>query len=251
MLQDRTLDKSIPIPLYFQLKTIISEEIKNGSYPVGSLIPTENEISEIFGISRTTVRQAISELVREGHLHRVKSKGTFVTRPKINQEFMNRLQSYNQEFSSTYHTPSTEVLSINIVPMPEEFLESSNGTTCRQAICLYRKRYADNEPVVRVKTYLPYNKCSYILDHDFTKESLYNVLASRADTKICHASRICEARAATKEDAEVLNMRRGQPVHYFETFGYNKHGETIEYSIAHYRGDKSRFHVDIFMDENN
>ena len=95
MLNDKKLDKTVPVPLYFQLKTLIAQEIADGSYPVGSLIPTENELSDMFGISRTTVRQAISELVQEGKLYRVKSKGTFVSKPKINQEFMNRLQSYD------------------------------------------------------------------------------------------------------------------------------------------------------------
>ena len=76
LLDSSKLDKSVPIPLYFQLKELILSEIKNGNYPSGSLIPTENELSEAFEISRTTVRQAITELVQEGWLYRVKSKGT-------------------------------------------------------------------------------------------------------------------------------------------------------------------------------
>ena len=59
MLEDKRLDKDVPIPLYFQLEKLILEEIDNGNYPVGSMIPTEMELSQMFGISRTTVRQAI------------------------------------------------------------------------------------------------------------------------------------------------------------------------------------------------
>ena len=69
------IDKSVPIPLYFQLKELILAEIKEGHYKSGDLIPTEKEISDAFQISRTTVRQAITELVQEGRLYRVKSKG--------------------------------------------------------------------------------------------------------------------------------------------------------------------------------
>lgn len=61
MLEDKRLDKDVPIPLYFQLEKLILEEIDNGNYPVGSMIPTEMELSQMFGISRTTVRQAISD----------------------------------------------------------------------------------------------------------------------------------------------------------------------------------------------
>ena len=71
MLYSRNLDKSVPIPLYFQLKKILLEEMSTGSYPIGSMIPTEKELSKIFAISRTTVRQAITELVQEGKLYRV------------------------------------------------------------------------------------------------------------------------------------------------------------------------------------
>ena len=63
MLEDKRLDKDVPIPLYFQLEKLILEEIDNGNYPVGSMIPTEMELSQMFGISRTTVRQAISDLL--------------------------------------------------------------------------------------------------------------------------------------------------------------------------------------------
>ncbi|MGM9521119.1 MAG: GntR family transcriptional regulator [Oscillospiraceae bacterium] len=248
MLNDKKLDKTIPIPLYFQLKTIISEEIENGSYPVGGLIPTENELSAMFEISRTTVRQAITELVQEGRLYRIKSKGTFVAQPKINQEFMNCLQSYDDEIRARGRTPSTEVLMLEVVNMPERFAAYLSEPSPK-AICLYRKRCADGEPVVRVKTYLPYEPCRFVLEHDFSKEGLYSVLSQNPRTRICRVSRTCEAVAAEKEDVEILNMRRGRPVHYFTTVGYNSDGEPIEYSIAHYRGDQSRFHVDIVLNE--
>ena len=88
MLHLQKLDKTVPIPLYFQLKSLLLEEIKNGGYPVDGLIPTEKELSEMFQISRTTVRQAITELVQEGWLYRIKSKGTFVARVKSKQDFI-------------------------------------------------------------------------------------------------------------------------------------------------------------------
>ena len=69
-LGDKQLDRTVPIPLYFQLKELVLNEIKEGSYESGAAIPTEAELSEQFGISRTTVRQAIVELVNEGWLHR-------------------------------------------------------------------------------------------------------------------------------------------------------------------------------------
>ena len=117
MLEDKRLDKDVPIPLYFQLEKLILEEIDNGNYPVGSMIPTEMELSQMFGISRTTVRQAISDLVREEHLYRIKSKGTFVAHPKLVQGFIQSIQSFDDDVRSTGRTPSTEVLDLKLVEL--------------------------------------------------------------------------------------------------------------------------------------
>ena len=188
MLEDKRLDKDVPIPLYFQLEKLILEEIDNGNYPVGSMIPTEMELSQMFGISRTTVRQAISDLVREEHLYRIKSKGTFVAHPKLVQGFIQSIQSFDDDVRSTGRTPSTEVLDLKLVELEPEvaqLLELPAGT---KAIYLYRKRFADDEPIVRVETYLPYEACSFILGHDFNRESLYQVLSKRDDTRVTHVT---------------------------------------------------------------
>ena len=79
------IDKTSPVPLYFQIKEIILSEILSGNLQTGDLIPTEVEFSQMYKVSRSTVRQAILELVNEGYLCRLKSKGTFVSKPKISQ----------------------------------------------------------------------------------------------------------------------------------------------------------------------
>ena len=106
----------------------------------------------------------------------------------------------------------------------------------------------EDSSIVRVETYLPYEACSFILGHDFNRESLYQVLSKRDDTRVTHVTRICEARAADPEDAAVLGLKRGRPVHYFQTIGYNQSGKLIELSFAHYRGDQSRFRVELFRE---
>ena len=212
MLEDKRLDKDVPIPLYFQLEKLILEEIDNGNYPVGSMIPTEMELSQMFGISRTTVRQAISDLVREEHLYRIKSKGTFVAHPKLVQGFIQSIQSFDDDVRSTGRTPSTEVLDLKLVELEPEVAQLMELPAGTKAIYLYRKRFADDEPIVTVETYLPYDRCAFVLSHDLAKESLYNVLAARDDTRICRVTRVLEAVAGNARDAEYLNLGRGKPV---------------------------------------
>ena len=248
MLEDKRLDKDVPIPLYFQLEKLILEEIDNGNYPVGSMIPTEMELSQMFGISRTTVRQAISDLVREEHLYRIKSKGTFVAHPKLVQGFIQSIQSFDDDVRSTGRTPSTEVLDLKLVELEPEVAQLMELPAGTKAIYLYRKRFADDEPIVTVETYLPYDRCAFVLSHDLAKESLYNVLAARDDTRICRVTRVLEAVAGNARDAEYLNLGRGKPVLLSTTIGYNEAEEPIEYSVARYRGDSNRFEVDLLID---
>ena len=214
------------------------------------MIPTEMELSQMFGISRTTVRQAISDLVREEHLYRIKSKGTFVAHPKLVQGFIQSIQSFDDDVRSTGRTPSTEVLDLKLVELEPEVAQLMELPAGTKAIYLYRKRFADDEPIVRVETYLPYEACSFILGHDFNRESLYQVLlrSGTGHPGSPTSTRICRGRAADPEDAAVLGLKRGRPVHYFQTIGYNQSGKLIELSFAHYRGDQSRFRVELFRE---
>ncbi|WEG13352.1 GntR family transcriptional regulator [Pullulanibacillus sp. KACC 23026] len=237
------LDKSVPIPLYFQLKELILSEIKNGNYPVGSMIPTENELINLYKISRTTVRQAITELVQEGWLYRIKSKGTFVSKPKINQSFIQAIGSFNDQIAQLGRTPSTELLDFKVIDPPELVVEELKLKPKEKVIFIHRRRFADDEPIVMAKTYLPYKKCQFVLDHDLEKESLYPVLASTTETHIYKIRRFIEAVEAEDYDVDNLNVVEGSAIQRFISTGYNQMDEPVEYSIARYRGDRNRFEI--------
>ena len=142
-------------------------------------------------------------------------------------------------------SPSTQVLELKELELPEEIAFQMDMAPGARAVYLYRRRCADGEPIVRVETYLPYDLCSFTLTHDFTSESLYQVLSEREETDVSRITRICEARLANADDVAVLNMKRGRPIHYFISMGRNRAGRLIEYSIARYRGDQSQFRVEL------
>lgn len=247
MLNTNTIDKTVPIPLYYQLKTLILAEIKAGNYKPDEIIPTEAELSEMFDISRTTVRQAILELVNEGYLYRIKSKGTFVAHPRIKQDFIKRLESFNDQMTRLGKTPSTEVLNISVSKPTPEQASILHLAKNEEVIQLFRKRSADGDPIVIIRTCLPYSKCSFILDgHDFSKEQLYSILGHSAETTVVKIDRVIEAVEATREDAKLLNYKTGKAIQRTHSIGYNEAGVPIEYSIAHYRGDHSSFEVTVY-----
>lgn len=249
MLSTLKIDKNTPIPLYFQLKELLLREIEAGNYPVGATIPTEMEISEQLAISRTTVRQAITELVQEGWLYRVKSKGTFVAQPKIQQDFIQRLEKYDEQIIRSGKTPATELLECKVIKATDNIAASLQLTVKDKVIFIHRRRFADEEPIVTIKTYIPYDLCNFILDYDLSKNSLYDTLSQKEETHIYYVKRLVEAVAATREDSQHLNIKTGKPIQSFVSTGYNSSDRPIEYSLARYRGDRNSFEITVFPKE--
>lgn len=243
---EQTIDKSIPIPMFYQLKTILLSTIESGQYGVGDMIPTELELSKTYGISRTTVRQAVLELVQQGYLKRVKGKGTFVSKPKLNHgSFIQKIESFHDEIRSMGMVPSTEVLELSTIHATEDIATALQIEIGNEVVFLHRKRMADGEPIVSIKTYLPYASCSYVLTHDFQHEKLYSVLSSNSETQIHRVYRTFEATAAKESDRNLLYIPIGKPVHHFSSIGCNKSDKPIEYSLARYRGDRNCFKVTV------
>lgn len=245
VMSNNTIDRSTPIPLYFQLKQLLLSAINDGTYPPGSMIPTENELVETYLISRTTVRQAISELVQEGRLNRVKSKGTFVTDPKINQAFLSRIEPFNVQIEREGHTPSTQVLSLSMKKADDFIASHLNLSVSENVIYLQRRRFADEAPIVTIDTYLPDKYCHGLLKVDFTVNSLYNELSSSDRTRVVRIHRHIEAAQATRQDVKQLDITLKTPILKTISIGLNIYNEPIEFSVARYRGDRSSFDIDV------
>lgn len=246
MIYDYNLDRTVPIPLYYQLKTIISSEIDKGSYKTDEAIPTEEELIAHFNVSRTTVRQAVTELVQEGRLYRVKSKGTFVAQNKIDSGFISRLESFNEQISRLGKTPSTQVLDFRLGSAPRNVAQALQIKPNDSIVFLQRLRFADGMPIVLLKTYLPAELCSFVLEHDFTKESLYDVMAARgAAYRVHHIRRVIEAVQAPHSIARQLDCQTDFPMLFCTSTGYTVSDVPMEYSRAYYRGDCNKFEITV------
>ena len=244
----KRLDKSTPVPLYYQLKEEIIRQIKDGSCPADSPLPTEMEFSDMFSISRTTVRQAITELAREGWVYRIKSKGTFVSEPKLNQDFISKLLPFEDEMKKLGKVPSTKLLEMKICKPTDQAAEHLGISLNAKVLYLNRLRFADGEPVVTVETYLPCDYCLFVRDHDLEHESLYRVMSQQEETTVYSITRRVEAVEATAADVKYLGMKKGKPVQLFYSVGYNKDRKPMEFSVARYRADKSSFEVTVYAD---
>ena len=122
------LQKNSPIPLYFQVEKIIREKIYSEELKVGDKIPTEIELGEIFNVSRTTLRQALSNLVKSGLLEIRRGDGTFVSSKSFEYP-ISKIRSFSDEAVKKGFHPKTIFLDLKKVKTPEcltEFLKKSS-----------------------------------------------------------------------------------------------------------------------------
>ncbi len=240
------VDKNVPIPLYYQIKQSLLKAIKEEILKSGDMIPTEHEICEICQVSRPTIRQALNELVSEGYLYRCKGKGTFVSLPKIEARFLNVLQSFNHEMVEKGLKPSTKVINFKVVNSREEINEALKISKGEKLLYLERLRFADDETIVYLETYLPYDMVPNLINVDMSKESLYEVLEKRYQIKVSRVKREIEAVNASSNIAQYLKIEKGKAVCLIHTVAYTEEMRPVEYSIARYRGDRSRFNVELY-----
>ncbi|GHU83144.1 transcriptional regulator [Spirochaetia bacterium] len=241
------LDKNVPIPLYYQLKKQVLSLIENAAIKEGDMLPPENELCEALKVSRPTIRQAFSELVSEGYLNRYKGKGTFVSKPKVEDRFFSKLETFHQEMSAKGFKPHTKVLNIRKLEGPREANERLRIPLDAPLLYLCRLRSVDAIPLVYVETFLPYEPYKKLMNVDFNEHSLYDSLEELYQIRINHVHREIEAINAPGKEARLLQITRSKALSLVKTLAYSdKSPNPVEFSIARYRGDRSQFSVDVF-----
>lgn len=243
---NETIDKNVPVPMYYQLKKLIQDMIKDGRLKSGDMLPTELELSDMFGISRTTTRQAIMELVMEGALYRVKSKGTFVSETKVVQDFTNVIRASHNLLEKQNVTTKTKVLKLELEKadfLVSKMLQIREGD---EIVHLKRLRFVNEEPNVLADAYLPL-LCKDMLNMDMNTTGLYQFLDMKEETTPAKAVRALEAILADAEEAKILGIKEGAPIQLTTSVTYTKNGMPIEYSVAKFRGDSNVFKCEVVI----
>jgi possible transcriptional regulator len=226
--------------LHEGIREDLLEKILNNTYKLHEKIPKELDLAEQYGVSRPTVRQAIQSLVNEGYLERIKRSGTFVRQKKINQEFTHMIRSYDDEIQRKGLHPVTKVISFTKENASQDVAYNLNITENDKVFKLTRLRYARNEPVVLVTTYLPYKGLEELENVDFNDVSLYKELEARG-YPVISIQRKLEVIKADELSGVMLNIPVNDPVFYFHSVGSTVNSTPVEYSVSWYRGDLNSF----------
>ena len=236
----RTLDRSSGVSLHRQLRDILQQMILEGSYASGETFPTERELEAIFHVSRTTVREAISELVRLGYITRQQGKGTFVAR---SQEAFDatHLSSFTEDMTRRGKRAGAVVLGLE-QEEPNADTIRHFGPTIEKVWCIRRLRLADHEAIALQTSFLPIKRFDFSFEQ-LADASLYRLLEDRYGLFAVSADEVITAAIATNEQARLLAIEPGAPLLCVDRFTYAQTGEPIEYVNIVYRADRYKFFV--------
>lgn len=240
------LDPAVGLPKYRQVKGILLDRLADEVWGPGDLIPSEPELCEEFGVSRITVRKAISDLVHEGKLYTVQGKGTFVAKPKLEERFIQRAFGIFEDMERRGLQLTTQVLRQEVIPAPAEITARLGVRRDEPVHVLERLRSVEGEKLLLSTTYIPYALCPELVNDDLSTQSLYSLLRDRYGLRIARGERSLEAVAAEQREARLLDLALASPLLLLDAVAYLPDGRPLEYSRVLHRGDRARIEVEFF-----
>lgn len=236
------IDAKLSKPLYEQIRDTLLEDIHTGALKPGERIPSERDLAERFGVSRLTANKAVKELERAGFVYTQTGKGTFIRSAMVQQ--LEHLTGFSEDMRARGQSAASRVLSAGVIAAPEAVAHKLNLPPGARVIALQRVRMADNAPMALEMTHVIASLCPDILDqHDFSRESLYQVLRRDYGVTLQHAEQTIEARPATREEAGLLGVSSGAAILQMTRVAFTENNRPFEYVQSAYRGDRYKFHV--------
>lgn len=230
------------LPRYFQLASILRQRILRGELLPHQPIPSERQLEEIYSVSRTTIRQAIDQLVRQGFLYREHGRGTFVSPQKL-QKGISELTSFSEDMKRRGITPGHRILEICMVPPPEDACRHLEMSDCAQPVLkVERLRLGDGAPMGLQTSYYLLPEGQTITRADLDLEgSIYVILQEKFHLIPTEADETLEVTIATPREAALLHIKTGDPLLLSERTTYSQNRRVFEFVKILYRGDRYRY----------
>jgi GntR family transcriptional regulator len=224
------------VPKYYALKGELLRLIEGAE--VGMMLPTERDLAERFAVSRTTVRQAIAELVVEGRLERTQGSGTYVAEPKLIQ--LRQLSSFTEDVSERGRDTRSDVLDISRVAADAEVARALDVAAGTKVHRVERLRVVADEPIAHEVAHLAgsYPRLAAELAK---RGSLYLTLAQAYGVELADAEDAIETALASPIEAQLLGVDIGLPMLLIRRTARDGDGRPVEYTRSVFRGDRFRF----------
>jgi GntR family transcriptional regulator len=235
------LERSSPVPLYFQVAEALESAITDGRLPPGSRLDNEIQLAELLGLSRPTMRRAMQYLVEKGVLVRRRGVGTRVVQPKVRRPL--GLSSLYEDLAGSGQRPTTEVLSLEVEPAGRAIAEILSVPTGSEVSVLVRLRSAAGHPIARMCNYVPHTipgLAESLTREALERQGLYQVIRA-VGVHLHAADQAIGARNATAEEARLLGERRGAALLTMQRTAFDDHGRIVEYGTHIYAASRYSF----------
>lgn len=229
-------------PLYDQLVDILTEKIEHECVP-GDILPSERELSERYGLSRTTVRLALQELESLGLVVRQHGRGTFVADRSVQAANLTQAYSFTEQMREMGRDPKTTILEFSDMEADKNLAEHMGVRLGEKLFKLKRLRSADGMPMMVERTYLPLRKFISLKRPLLETKPLYELIEVDFQEKIRVAEEEFFASIARPADARLLDIGEGAPVLDLVRTTYNTHNEIVEYTLSVARADQFKYKV--------
>lgn len=232
------------VPLYLQIKEDLLSKIDAGTWPEQSMIPTEADLCAEYGVSKITVREAVKLLVRDGRLSRIPGKGTFITRPKIEQT-LNRFFSFTRWAQQNGLEPASRILRVEALSADAHIarhLEAAEGDPVTR---IERLRLGNSEPLMLEAIWIPSSLCPGIHLRDLANVPLNDVLQDDYGIPLLHAREVIEAQTADDYVSRLLSIEKEVLLLHVEHTAYTTGGRIAYFVSSSYRGDRVRFSIEL------
>ena len=238
------LDKNSSVPIYVQLEEYIKKKIKEGVYLPGESLPTERELTELFGVSRMTIRQSITNLVHQGVLYKTHGKGAFVSKEVIEKKL--EIESFSEDMEERGLVPSSKVLYFEKIMPDDEIRQKLQLSDNEQVYFLNRIRLANDEPMAIEYSYLPEKYFPDLMKYNLMKCSLYTLMKKEYHSDFNYMKQNIKAVTISKKESELLlNKSRGFALISLRTI-FNGDEIPIEYTKTIYNPDRYTFNLMIY-----
>jgi GntR family transcriptional regulator len=238
-----SIDRSSPVPLYFQLAQHLEAEIRSGSLPVGTRLENEVALARELGLSRPTVRAAFGYLAERGMVARKRGYGTVVTREKLNRDV--QLTSLYDDLIRAGQQPATKVLRNEVAVASESVAAALELPEGSLVICLERIRLADGEPIALMHNFLP-AALVRLNDEALETHGLYEILRA-AGIALTSATQRMSAKNALAAEARLLDEPRGAALLTMERTVLDDRDRPVEFGQHVYRASRYSLRTSLRM----
>ncbi len=234
------LDERSPVPLYYQLQEIIRSRIDNGQWGPGQQLPPEADLCQEFNLSRGTVRQALSDLVREGMLHRRRGKGSFVATPKIQQDLQS-LMGFSSYVKNVLGADlGSRLISARVIPATASLAKTLGVREGSDIVEIRKVKLVDDQPFFLSAAFLPRDANPGLEKDDHSDGSLIQLLREKYGLQVAKVKGWFEPVLVTEYEASLLDVEKDSPAMLYQRIRFDADDKPLMLSKNVIRGDMCR-----------